>query len=96
MEQSLPQMKTHFLKENEKLSYDPKAAKARECAESVYYFETQGYRKVAGNTCYGGLDRNPKRHYCSTLHSVGGVLLRAAAVVLIVGMVAVFCRPEMW
>ncbi len=55
------------MKEKNPLShqYDPKHQQAEQCAATGHYFKTQGYRKVAGNSCYRGLDRNPIKISCS-------------------------------
>jgi hypothetical protein len=39
---------------------------AEQCMEYGYYEVTQGYRKVPGNICTGGVDLNPYRYQCST------------------------------
>ncbi len=54
--------------------------------------ETHGYRKIAGDTCYGGLDRNPKQHSCSLLHSLASKLIFVIGGILIVGMGLVYCK----
>jgi len=33
-----------------------------QCDEFGYYEISQGYRKVPGNICYGGIDLNPYRY----------------------------------
>lgn len=36
------------------------------CEEFGYYEVTQGYRKIPGNVCEGGIDLSPYRYSCST------------------------------
>lgn len=36
-----------------------------QCDEFGYYEISQGYRKVPGNICYGGIDLNPYRYQCT-------------------------------
>lgn len=38
---------------------------SEQCEEFGYYEVTQGYRKVPGNVCEGGIDLNPYRYQCS-------------------------------
>ena len=37
-----------------------------QCDEYGYYEITQGYRKIPGNVCEGGIDLSPYRYHCST------------------------------
>ena len=37
-----------------------------QCAEFGYYEITQGYRRIPGNICEGGIDLSPYRYQCST------------------------------
>lgn len=37
-----------------------------QCEELGYYEVSQGYRKVPGNICEGGIDLSPYRYQCST------------------------------
>jgi hypothetical protein len=39
---------------------------AEQCSEVGYYEVTQGYRKIAGDICEGGIDLSPYRYQCST------------------------------
>lgn len=39
---------------------------AEQCDEYGYYEITQGYRKVPGNVCEGGIDLSPARYHCSS------------------------------
>lgn len=53
------------------LSEEEKARRVQElqieqCAEFGFYEVTQGYRKVPGNICTGGIDLEPYRYQCST------------------------------
>lgn len=48
--------------------YNPKLIEEQSCQKHGYYFKTQGYRKVAGNSCYGGLNRNPEKVSCSFIY----------------------------
>ena len=36
------------------------------CEEFGYYEISQGYRKIPGNVCEGGIDLQPYRYACST------------------------------
>lgn len=36
-----------------------------QCEEFGYYEVTQGYRKVPGNICVGGIDLSPYRYQCT-------------------------------
>ena len=39
---------------------------ADQCQEFGYYEVSQGYRKVPGNICSGGIDLSPYRYHCTT------------------------------
>jgi hypothetical protein len=52
---------------------------------------TQGYRKVPGNRCYGGVDRNPETVSCSI---VGGFFrFKTIIYLLIVGLACYYGWP---
>jgi len=46
-----------------------KEDQAAQCDTYGYYSVSQGYRKVPGNRCWGGVDLNPDTYSCS---AVGG------------------------
>ena len=63
-----------------------------QCESFGYYTTTQGYRKVPGNRCTGGLDLSPVSYSCSGV--VGGLVsLKGFLVLAIVCMVLYFGWP---
>lgn len=36
-----------------------------DCAIDGFYYETQGYRKIPGNMCYGGIKLDPVKKACT-------------------------------
>lgn len=61
------------------------------CDTFGYYTVSQGYRKVPGNKCNGGLDLNPYVYSCS---AIGGFFtLRNLLIVLIVVVCVYFGWP---
>jgi len=64
------------------------------CEEYGYYEVTQGYRKIPGNICEGGISLEPTRYECST----GGYLasfftLRGLFMLAVVGALCYFGWP---
>ncbi len=56
------------------------------CDSFGYYTVTQGYRKVPGNRCTGGLDLNPIVYSCSGLgglFTLRNVLILAIVVIML-------------
>ena len=64
---------------------------AATCESFGYYTVTQGYRKIPGNRCYGGLDLNPTSYSCS---GVSGLFsLKNVMTLLVVGLIIYFGWP---
>ena len=65
------------------LSYDPPA----QCDGS--YFVTQGYRKVAGDTCKGGINHDPVKLSCPGSHSLSKnqLYMLIGVAIIIVGLI---------
>lgn len=38
---------------------------SKDCSLTGFYFESQGYRKIPGNYCQGGIQMDPVKRYCS-------------------------------
>lgn len=55
-----------------------------------YYNETRGYRKVAGNTCVGGVDLNPIKQSCPSTVSFVGVLILFFFLGILISFIGVF------
>jgi len=47
---------------DEELKAEELARQSEQCQEYGYYEVTQGYRKIPGNICYGGVDLSPYRY----------------------------------
>ena len=52
------------MSDEEKLAYDLERQN-EQCMEYGYYEVTQGYRKIPGNICSGGVDLSPYRYQCN-------------------------------
>lgn len=55
------------------------------CSTYGYYTVSQGYRKVPGNKCFGGLDLNPTVYSCSamgfiSIHTIGYLIIFVAII----------------
>lgn len=71
---------------DKKMGTSIKEDQAAQCETYGYYQVTQGYRKIPGNRCYGGLDLNPETVSCSI---VGGFFkLRT---IIILAIIAAAC-----
>ena len=83
------------MKDKDQVSYSLESVKQRQCESGSTYFISQGYRKVAGNSCYGGIDRNPKMYSCNRFSSSfsGLVILVLLAIVLIFVALVYFGPP---
>lgn len=65
-----------------------------QCAEFGYYEVTQGYRKIPGNQCTGGVDLSPYRYQCSTFGSVTRIFsLRNLFLAALVGALLFYGWP---
>ena len=68
-----------------------KLDQAAQCDAFGYYTLTQGYRKVPGNRCVGGLDLNPISYSCS---AVGGFFtFKTLLTLAVVGLALYFGWP---
>ena len=61
------------------------------CDSFGYYTISQGYRKIPGNRCVGGLDMNPTVKYCSTFRGLFN--FRTILILAIVGVILYFGWP---
>lgn len=50
-----------------KFSNQYMSEKEEDCALEGYYYISQGYRKIPGNMCYGGVQLDPKKKACTSL-----------------------------
>ena len=64
----------------DEISYEP----PEEC-NGQFYYVTQGYRKVAGNTCEGGVDHSPKKLPCP---GKGFTIVNAMVLVILCSIIA--------
>ena len=73
----------------EESDHTTKKRQEEQCLEFGYYEVTQGYRRIPGNICYGGVDLSPYRYQCNLsgrLFSLKGIAMFAIlAVVLYYG-----------
>ena len=61
----------------------------QQCEEFGYYEITQGYRKIPGNVCVGGIDLVPVRYQCSAFGSVMSYFsFRSIFLVAVIGALA--------
>ncbi len=68
-----------------------KEDQAAQCETFGFYTVTQGYRKIPGNRCLGGLDRNPYTYSCSGL---GGFFsLKTLLTYLVIGLALYYGWP---
>ncbi len=68
-----------------------KEDQAAQCETFGFYTVTQGYRKIPGNRCMGGLDRNPYTYSCSGL---GGFFsLKTLLTYLVIGLALYYGWP---
>ena len=58
---------------------------AEQCDEFGYYEVSQGYRKIPGNICEGGIDLAPYRYRCSTVGYMASFFTIRNLVILLVG-----------
>ena len=68
----------------DKATWDATSEKRRneQCEDYGYYEVTQGYRKIPGNICHGGVQLSPQVYYCSagfvsSLFSWTGIFMMA-------------------
>ena len=47
--------------------------KELDCKAEGFYYTSNGYRKIPGNKCYGGVDLDPTQHACSGIALIGSV-----------------------
>ena len=67
-----------------------KEEQAAQCDAYGFYTQTQGYRKVPGNRCFGGLDYNPVSYSCS---GVPGLSLKNLLILCVAGLALYFGWP---
>jgi hypothetical protein len=60
------------------------------CSEFGYYTVSQGYRKVPGDKCMGGLDLNPTVYTCSPVSMFS---IRTLGYLIIIGAILYFGWP---
>jgi hypothetical protein len=74
-----------------KMTLAIKEDQSAQCETYGYYQITQGYRRIPGNRCYGGLDLNPETYSCSL---VGGFFtLRTFLYLAIIGLACYYGWP---
>lgn len=67
-----------------------KEEQAAQCDSFGFYTDTQGYRKIPGNRCYGGLDYNPISFSCT---GVPGFSVKNLLIMCIIGLALYFGWP---
>ena len=64
------------------------------CSEYGYYEVTQGYRKIPGNICRGGIDLSPYRYPCSSYGFFGSLFsFRGLITIAVVGAILYYGWP---
>jgi hypothetical protein len=65
-----------------------------QCAEFGYYEITQGYRRIPGNICEGGIDLSPYRYQCSTSGYIGSFFtFRSMFMLCVIGALCYYGWP---
>lgn len=65
-----------------------------QCMEYGYYEVTQGYRKIPGNICSGGIDLSPYRYKCNMGSYIGALFSFKGIFILgVIGVVCYFFWP---
>jgi len=68
--------------------------KEEDCALEGFYYVTQGYRKIPGNMCYGGVQKDPIKKACTKFGLIATYLQsKSIIVVLVLGAALYFGWP---
>mmetsp|Transcript_11286 Transcript_11286/g.18998 ORF Transcript_11286/g.18998 Transcript_11286/m.18998 type:complete len:589 (-) Transcript_11286:363-2129(-) len=57
--------------------------KEEDCALEGFYYISQGYRKIPGNVCYGGVKLDPSRKPCNTFAFFSSICSSSTAIALL-------------
>jgi len=65
-----------------------------DCALEGYYYITQGYRKIPGNKCYGGVQLEPVKKACTSMAWISSLFnLKGMLIAAVVGAVLFYAWP---